>query len=92
MTNQAMREWGEKMRATPGAAKKFIRAVMGPPRRELTGDEYAETMTLIRLCSPTKTTNNQHTLTEYYIVGNKEYHLTYFAFGDLPELEEILPD
>ena len=68
----------------------FLRKVMGPPMRKLTGKEYEQTMLLLTLVGPYKETNNQRSITEYYAMGGKEYRLHYFE-GE-QELEVIEDD
>jgi len=71
-------------------AKKFIRRVMGPPRRTLEGNEREHMLTVFALLGPISSTNNQHTWTDVYEHAGKTYHHTIGASVD--ELEEILTD
>jgi hypothetical protein len=82
----------DNLRNDPIKLKKFLRAVMGPPRRTLEGQEKENVWLMIQLINkPTSASNNQQTITEIYHLNQKEYHITYFA-GDCFEIDEMLPD
>ena len=68
---------------TKEEAQAFIRKVMGPPRKTLEGKEKEQILLLIALLEPFKATNNQHSWTEYYLIGTTEYHVTAFPDGDV---------
>ena len=51
---------------------------MGPPLKTLEGKEREQILLLIAMITPFNATNNQHSFTEYYRIGNKEYHVTIF--------------
>lgn len=81
----------------PARMKAFLRAVMGPPTRKIEGKEFEHLMLLFKLMEPFKETNNQHSFTVYYTIGEKEYHVTWFPdsngdFTSNPELEVIEDD
>ena len=88
------KEFMEKLREDPVKLKKFLRDVMGPPHRTLEGKEREQVLLLLALIEPYSTSNNQHSWTECYMIGNKDYHVTTFpneeAIVDLmlPEDEE----
>jgi hypothetical protein len=74
-------------------ARAFIRKIMGPERRVYTGAEREHVLTMLALCEPVETSNNQRTLTEVYKVGAAVYHVTYgFGGDDDPLVEELLAD
>lgn len=75
----------------PVRLKKFMRAVMGPDRRKLEGDEREHMLTVFRLIDPVETSNNQHSFTEVYEHAGKTYHVHSWSDAD-DEVEEILPD
>jgi hypothetical protein len=78
------------MTITKEEAKVFLRKVMGPPRRELEGKERAQIKLLLAMIEPFKETNNQNSWTQYYMIGETEYHVTYFP-GDGEEIvDEML--
>lgn len=73
---------------TPEEAKAWIRAVVGPPKRRLEGDEYNHMMVLLSLKDPICSSNNQRFWTDEYIYGDKRYEITYGVEDD-PILYEI---
>ena len=82
----------DNLRNDPIKLKKFLRAVMGPPRRTLEGQEKENVWLMIQLIDePTSASNNQRTITEVYHLNQKEYHVTYFD-GDDFVIDEMLPD
>lgn len=62
---------------------------MGPPRRELEGEEYAHTWLMLNLLDPVEITNNQRSITEIYHQGDKIYHVHYFTMNEAPVIEEV---
>lgn len=90
---QSLRDAHERIRKDPVKLKKFLREVMGPPTKTLTGNEKEKVMLLLTMAEPYKQTNNQQSWTDYYNIGGKEYHATYFPDDkDSPILDEILED
>jgi hypothetical protein len=77
------KEFMEKLRDDPVKLKKFLRDVMGPPQRTLKGKERGQVLLLLAMIEPYKTTNNQHSWTEYYMIGETEYHITTFSKDDV---------
>jgi hypothetical protein len=63
---------------TPEEAKKLLRRVMGAPRRTLEGKEREQTLLMIALIDPYSTSNNQHSWTSCYMIGDRDYHVTTF--------------
>lgn len=96
MTNEEylkkIREHGAELRADPVKLKEFMRRVMGPPHKTLEGDEKHHTMLLLNLTEPYKETNNQQSWTSYYMIGETEYHVTYFPGSDEPIIDKMLPE
>ena len=76
---------------TKEEAQAFIRKVMGPPRKTLEYKEREQILLLIAMIDPFKATNNQHSFTEYYMIGTTEYHVTTFPGGDVI-VDEMLPE
>jgi hypothetical protein len=77
---------------TKEEAKAFLRRVLGPPHKTLAGKEKEQILLLIAMLEPYKATNNQHSYTEYYMIGNTEYHATTFPDGDIIVDEMIKED
>jgi hypothetical protein len=82
----------EKFKDNPKEAKKFLRAVMGPPYRTLEGKERDDILLLLSMSEPFKETNNQHSWTSYYMIGKTEYHITVFPEYSEPVVDEMLPE
>jgi hypothetical protein len=58
-------------------ARVFIRKVMGPPKRQLEGQEREHAWLLIKMSSPVRESNNQRFITEEYVIGSRRYDVTY---------------
>lgn len=76
---------------TKEEAKAFLRKVLGPPHRTLAGKDKDQILLLIAMIEPFKATNNQHSFTEYYMIGETEYHVTSFPDSDVI-VDEMLKD
>ncbi len=76
---------------SPKEIKAFLREVMGPPCKTLEGKEKEQIMLLLALIDPFKETNNQRSWTQYYMIGETEYHVTYFPDDDII-VDEMLKD
>ena len=72
-------------------AQAFLRKVMGPPTKTLEGSEREQILLLLSVMEPFKETNNQHSWTSYYMIGEREYHITTFPDSDIV-VDEILKD
>ena len=97
MTNndylKSMQEFHKELRKDPVRLKAFLRSVMGPPHVTLEGKEREQAMLLLSMIEPFKETNNQHSWTAYYKVGNTEYHATYFPEDEnSPIIDKMLPE
>ena len=79
------------MNKTKEEARAWLRKVLGPPTKTLEGLERDRILLLISLIEPFNATNNQHSFTEYYRIGNTEYHVTTFPNEDAI-VEQILDD
>jgi hypothetical protein len=76
---------------TKEEARAWLRKVMGPPRKTLEYKEREQILLLIAMIEPFNATNNQHSFTEYYMIGTTEYHVTTFPDGDVI-VDEMLPE
>lgn len=76
---------------TKEEARAFIRKVMGPPTKTLEGKERDQILLLLAMTEPFKATNNQRSFTEYYMIGDTEYHVTTFPGEDII-VDEMLPE
>lgn len=73
---------------TPEEARAWIRAVVGPPRRRLEGDEYRHMMMVLGLKEPVRSSNNQRFWTDEFEHDGRRYEIT-TGIDDDPWLEEI---
>ena len=88
-----MQEFHEKLRKDPERLKVFLRSIMGRPHKTLEGKEKEQIMLLLSMTAPFKATNNQHSWTEYYMIGDTEYHATYFPEDkNGPVIDKMLPE
>jgi hypothetical protein len=62
---------------SPEEARAFIRRVMGPPKRQLEGQEREHAWLLIKMSSPVCESNNQRFITEEYLISGRRYDVTY---------------
>jgi hypothetical protein len=85
-----IQEFAEQLRADPVRLKAFMREVMGPATVELEGKEKDDILLLLKMVEPFKETNNQRAWTDYYMIGETEYHVTYWE--DETVVERILKD
>ena len=56
--------------------------VMSKFGRELAGDEYDKTYTMLALLEPNSCSNNQRSWTNTYIVGDLQYDMTFGIFDN----------
>lgn len=71
---------------TPEEARAFIRKVMGPPKRQLEGQERAHAWLLINMSIPVRESNNQRFWTSEYVISGRRYDVTY-GVEDEPVVE-----
>lgn len=88
---QQMGSFSNSLLKDPVRLKVFLRQVMGRPHRTLKGKEKNDIILLLALIEPFNTTNNQHSWTEYYRIGETEYHVTNFS-DDEVIIEEMLKE
>ncbi len=84
------RDFVNKLTKDPVKLAEFMRKVMGPPHRTIEGDEKSEVELILALLVPYKETNNQHSWTYYYRVGDIEYHVTSFPGSHNEIIDEYL--
>lgn len=60
----------------PKFSKEELRRILGPARRELTGDEYEEVRLILKLLDPVEFGNSLHCWSETYRYNGKIYELT----------------
>jgi hypothetical protein len=64
---------------------------MGPPKRTLEGKEREDVLLLLTMMEPYSASNNQHSWTECYLIGDKDYQVTSFP-GEDDIVELMLPE
>jgi hypothetical protein len=87
---ELIQEAAERIINDPVELKKFMRHILGPNRRKITGQEHDHMLTVFALVEPIESSNNQRSWTDVYEHAGKTYHVHYFE--DETEIEEILPD
>ena len=68
---------------TKEEAYAFLRKVMGPPKKTLEGKERDQVLLLLAMIEPYAESNNQHSWTECYMIGETDYHVTTFPGYDV---------
>ncbi len=71
---------------TPEQVKQFLRKVLGPPKRQLEGQERECVWLLIQMSTPVRESNNQRFWHEEYLIGGRRYDVTY-GVEDTPIVE-----
>ena len=89
--NNPHQQFADELIKDPVRLKKFMRAVMGPPSKTLEGKEREQTLLLLALIEPYSTSNNQHSWTSCYMIGDKDYHVTTFP-GEEEIVDVMLPE
>lgn len=96
MTNEEylsrIRAHGAELRADPVKLKVFLRKIMGRPHKTLEGKEKKQTILLLQMIEPFEQTNNQQSWTYCYMIGETEYHVTYFPGSDEPIIDKMLTE
>ena len=86
----ARKKYVDELVKDPARLKVFLRQVMGRPHRTLEGQEKDKINTLLTLIEPFKSTNNQHSMTQYFMLGKTEYHVTMFVGENTVIVDEML--
>ena len=89
---ESSKEFIEELRQDPVRLNAFMRAVLGSPYKTLEGKEKEQALLLLALVEPFKQTNNQHSWTDYYMVGETEYHMTTFPNSDELIVDKMIPE
>jgi hypothetical protein len=85
--NNPYKKFTDDLVKDPDRLKAFLLKVLGPPRRTLEGKERDQVLLLLEMAEPYSTSNNQHSWTSCYMIGNKNYHVTTF-----PKAEAIVDE
>ena len=89
---QRMKEYSEELCKDPVRLKAFLRSVMGPPHVTLEGKDKEQVLLLLALIEPFDSNNNQHSWTDYYKIGETEYHVTTWPDSNEPTVDKMLPE
>lgn len=89
---QRLRDSAEELRKDPERLKVFLRNIMGRPHKTLEGKEKEQVMLLLTMTEPFKQTNNQQSWTDYYMIGDTEYHVTTWPGSEEPTIDKMLPE
>lgn len=76
---------------SPDEAARFLRSILGPPKRRLEGKEHEKVWLLLQMTEPVRETNNQHSWCAEYNIGGKMYDVHYFP-NEEPYIEEYLDE
>lgn len=88
---QRMREYGEELRKDPVRLKAFMRSIGAYDKhRKVAGTEYDKLVLLFNMMEPAESSNNQHTWTDTYHIGDRVYNVTYFPEDAKPLIEEFI--
>ncbi len=87
-----LRTYSEELRKDPERLKVFLRQIMGRPYKTLEGKEKEQTILLLQMLEPFEQTNNQQSWTDCYMIGETEYHVTYFPGSDEPIIDKMLKE
>lgn len=82
----------EELAKDPVRLRDFLRKVLGRPCVTLEGDEREQILLILHLKEPFRETNNQHSWTSHYMIGDTEYHVTTFPNSAESIVEKILPE
>jgi hypothetical protein len=87
-----LKNYSEELCKDPVRLKEFLRSVMGPPHITLEGKDKEQVLLLLALIEPFDSSNNQHSWTDYYKIGETEYHVTFWPDSNEPTVDKMLPD
>ena len=76
---------------TPQEARALLRKVLGPPKVTLEGKEREQVLLLLAMTEPYSSSNNQHSWTDCYMIGDTEYRVTIFP-GEAEIVDKLLPE
>ena len=86
-----MKEYHEELRKDPVRLKKFMKSIGAlDVHRKIEGKERDDLVLLFKMMEPTNQSNNQHSWTDTYHIGDREYHVHYFPGADEAEIEEYI--
>ena len=88
---EPMRKYHEELRNDPVRLKAFMKSIGAYDKhRRVEGQEYEQLVLMFKMMEPTEQSNNQHTWTDTYHIGEREYRVTYFPEEADPLIEEFI--
>jgi hypothetical protein len=87
-----LKSYSDELCKDPERLKVFLRKIMGRPYKTLEGKEKEQIILLLAMIEPFEQTNNQHSWTDSYMIGETEYHATYFPESSEPIIDQMLPE
>lgn len=88
---KAMKKFHEELRNDPERLKAFMKRIGAYDKhRKVEGQEYDNLMLVFKIMEPVEQSNNQHTWTDTYHIGERVYNVIYFPEDDKPLIEEFI--
>lgn len=86
-----IKDYHEELRNDPVRLKELMRKIGAlDVHRKIEGQERANLVLLFQMMEPTESSNNQHSWTDTYHVGDREYHVHFFPDHPEAEIEEYI--
>lgn len=77
---------------TPEEAGAFLASLgLLDKHRKVEGTEYDQLVMLFKMMEPFESSNNQHSWTDTYHVGNRVYNVHYWPGAEHADIEEHIP-
>lgn len=81
----------EELLKDPVKLKKFMVSIGAyDVHRKIEGQERENLVLLFKMMEPTEQSNNQHSWTDTYHIGEREYRVHYFPGAEEAEIEEYI--
>lgn len=86
-----MQKYHEELRNDPVRLKAFMKSIGAYDKhRKIEGTEREQLVMLFQMMEPTESSNNQHSWTDTYHIGERVYHVHYFTEDDDALIEEFI--
>jgi hypothetical protein len=81
----------EELLKDPEKLKKFMISIGAyDVHRKIEGKEREQLVMLFKMMEPTESSNNQHSWTDTYHIGDKVYHCHFFPGAEEAQIEEFI--
>ena len=81
----------EELLKDPEKLKKFMISIGAyDVHRKIEGQERENLVLLFTMMEPTEQSNNPHSWTDTYHIGEREYHVHYFPGAEEAQIEEYI--